>query len=66
MTRSTALITGASRGIGAATASALARDGVSLIGIHYSHDEAAAERTAEGVRVHGVTPVLIQADLAGG
>lgn len=66
MTRSTALITGASRGIGAATAAALARDGISLIGIHYGHDHAAAEATAERVRSLGATPVLIQAELSDG
>ncbi|SJM68929.1 SDR family NAD(P)-dependent oxidoreductase [Gulosibacter sp. 10] len=66
MPRSTALITGASRGIGAAVASALARDGVSLIGIHYGRDRAAAERTAERVRSLGATPRLIRADLSTG
>ncbi|WP_309129883.1 SDR family oxidoreductase [Microbacterium sp.] len=66
MIRSTALITGASRGIGAATAAALAGDGFSLIGIHYGRDRAAAEATAERVRSLGATPVLIQADLSEG
>lgn len=66
MTRSTALITGASRGIGAATATALARDGISLIGIHFGRDRAAAEATAERVRSLGATPVLIQAELSEG
>lgn len=66
MTRSTALITGASRGIGAATATALAREGVQLIGIHYGHDRAAAEATAERVRALGATPALIQAELSDG
>jgi NAD(P)-dependent dehydrogenase (short-subunit alcohol dehydrogenase family) len=66
VTRSAALITGASRGIGAATAGALARDGISLVGIHYRHNHAAAAATAERVRTLGATPVLIQADLAEG
>lgn len=66
MTRSTALITGASRGIGAATAAALAGDGMQFIGIHYGHDQSAAEQTAERVRSLGATPALIQADLCEG
>lgn len=66
MPRSTALVTGASRGVGAATAAALARDGVSLVGIHYGHNQAAAETTAGRVQALGATPVLIQADLAQG
>jgi len=64
--RSTALITGASRGIGAATAVALARDGISLVGLHYGHDRAAAEATAERVRALGAAVVPIQADLTEG
>ena len=66
MTRSTALITGASRGIGSATAVALGRDGISLVGLHYGHDRAAAEATAERVRALGAAVVLIQADLTEG
>lgn len=66
MSRSTALVTGASRGIGAATAAALARDGVSLVGVHYGRDRSAANRTAERVSSLGATPVLIEADLADG
>ncbi len=66
MSQSTALITGASRGIGAATAAALALDGLALIGIHYGHDRSAAEGTAERIRSLGATPVLVQADLAEG
>lgn len=66
MTRSTALVTGASRGIGGATAIALARDGISLVGLHYGRDEVAAAALAERIRALGATPVLIQVDLAEG
>lgn len=66
MAYSTALITGASRGIGAATATAMASSGIQFIGVHYGHDQSAAEDTANRLRSFGATPVLIQADLAEG
>jgi len=66
VTYSTALITGASRGIGAATATALAGSGIQLIGVHYRRDQRAAEDTATRLRSLGATPILIQADLAEG
>ncbi|SNT29150.1 SDR family NAD(P)-dependent oxidoreductase [Rhodococcoides kyotonense] len=66
MERSTALITGASRGIGAAIAEALAEEGVSLIGVHYGHDRSAALRTAERIEKLGATAVLIEVDLSSG
>lgn len=58
-----ALVTGASRGIGAATATALARNGVREILIHYNSHKPGAEATAEAVRAAGAEPRLFQADL---
>src|ERR1700722_11114218 len=56
--RKTALVTGGSRGIGAATALALAREGAN-VAISSRHDDADAQRTkreieALGVRCEGI------------
>src|SRR5690554_893209 len=56
------LITGASRGIGAATATAAARDGFH-VAINYLKDAAAAEDVARAVREHGRKAVIIQGDI---
>src|SRR5690606_28080071 len=58
----TVLITGASRGIGAATAIAAARDGYN-VAINYLKDAAAAEDVANAVRQHGRKAVTIQGDV---
>lgn len=58
----TVLITGASRGIGAATALAAARDGYN-VAINYVKDAAAAEDVAHAVREHGRKAVIIQGDV---
>ncbi len=60
----TALVTGASRGIGAATASALARAGCARIIIHYGSFRAGAEETAADVRAAGAEAVLLPGDLS--
>jgi len=57
----TALVTGGSRGIGRAICQALARDGASIIILHYNSNLTAAEQTAESIRSD---VRLVQADLS--
>jgi NAD(P)-dependent dehydrogenase (short-subunit alcohol dehydrogenase family) len=59
----TVLITGASRGIGAACALACARDGWD-VAVNYTRDTAAAERVAREVRALGRRAIHVQADVA--
>ena len=59
----TALVTGASRGIGAATAIALARDGASRVVVHYGSYREGAEQTMAAVKAAGANTEAIQADL---
>ncbi|GAA5508930.1 SDR family oxidoreductase [Novipirellula caenicola] len=59
-----AVVTGASSGIGQSIAIALARRGVKRIVIHYRHNVAGAQQTAEACRQHGTEPLLLAADLA--
>jgi len=59
----TALVTGASRGIGAATAIALAQSGARRILIHYNSHRSGAEEVAVAVRRAGAEAEIIQADL---
>jgi NAD(P)-dependent dehydrogenase (short-subunit alcohol dehydrogenase family) len=59
----TALITGASRGIGAATAITLARHGVSRFVLHCNSNPQGLERTLAAVRKEGAQADTIQANL---
>ncbi len=62
-TRRFVLITGASRGIGAAVAVACARAGWD-VGINYRSDAAAARHVATAAAAHGARTLLLQADVA--
>ena len=62
--RTVALVTGASRGIGAAVALALARAGA-RVAIHYNRSAGAAEEVARAIEAGGgARPLLVRADLA--
>ena len=63
-TGKTALVTGASRGIGAATAIALAKEGVGRVVIHYNGYKQGAEETQAAVQAAGAQADLIGGDLS--
>src|ERR1700731_469737 len=58
-----ALITGGSRGIGAAAALKFAEAGADVVVNYHSH-EAEASRVAEQVRSRGVRAIAVQADVS--
>ena len=62
LTNKTALVTGASRGIGRATASALANAGAHVL-VHYGHSAPDAESLVADVRSKGGRADTIRADL---
>lgn len=62
-TRKTALVTGASRGIGKAIALQLAMQGLNVI-VHYKREAAEAEAVVQAIQQHGVQAAALQADLS--
>jgi len=60
---SVVLVTGGSRGIGAAIARACARDGYD-VAINYARDDAAARRVAADIEAHGRRVLAVPADVA--
>ena len=63
LTGKTALVTGASRGIGAATALALANHGASRLILHYNSYKPGIDAVMAAVRQAGADAAAIQADL---
>ena len=59
----TAIVTGASRGIGRATAAAFAKAGANVV-INYAGNEKAAEETAQICRSFGAEVLLVRADVS--
>jgi 3-oxoacyl-[acyl-carrier protein] reductase len=64
LTGKVALITGASRGIGAATAIKFAEAGIRGLAINYNRDRNAAQRVAASCEKLGAETILIRADVS--
>lgn len=61
-----ALVTGASRGIGAEIAKKLATGGAEFIGVHYASNKDAASKVVEEIKMLGSKAVALEAELTTG
>jgi 3-oxoacyl-[acyl-carrier protein] reductase len=64
VTNKVALITGASRGIGAATAIRFAEAGIRAVVINYNHDRDSAKRVADECKKLGADAMAVRADVS--
>jgi len=63
LTGKTAVITGASKGIGAGIALAFAREGANVV-VNYAHGKADAEKVAANIKSSGGNAITVQADVS--
>jgi 3-oxoacyl-[acyl-carrier protein] reductase len=63
LTGKTAVVTGASKGIGAAIAEALGRSGANVV-VNYASDKKGAERVVQAIEAAGSKAIAVQADVS--
>ena len=63
LTGKTAVVTGASKGIGAAIAETLGRNGANVV-VNYSSDKKGADRVVKAIEAAGAKAIAVQADVS--